>query len=121
MKTFMLACFTIASALILSACSAPRGLAHKASRPISDIVEAQRTPLEIQFVDNFVKQATNTQYFVEQSPLGNNLNIIVGDFYTNALSQNCRKGYYYQDNTQIQFAVCKGSDEQYRVVKPLID
>ena len=121
MKRCIFVCLVIASSLILSACSAPRGLAHKASRPILNIEEPQRTPLEVQFADNFVKQATNTQYFVAQSPLGDNLSILVGDFYTNGLSQNCRKGYFFQNNTQTQFTVCKGSDEQYRVVKPLID
>lgn len=114
-------CLAVALSMVLIGCSAPRGLAHRASRPISNIEEAQRTPLEIQFADNFVKQTTNTQYFVAQSPLGDNLNILAGDFYTNGLAQNCRKGYFFKNNSQIQFAVCKGSDEQYRVVKPLVD
>lgn len=110
----------ILSAFLLASCAAPRGLAHKASRPVAVVEQPVLSASEQKFISDFISKPMNWTGTMTDTPFGDEVSVNAGEFYVNGLDQKCRKGFVQEGFSTNQFAVCQntGSD-QYRVVEPL--
>lgn len=116
-KLVLLSCLTIVTSI--TGCSAPRGLEHKASLP-TPYQEPAADEQTKQFALSVGEAMTDTQITLPWSPIGENVNIFSGTFYTNGLGERCKKAYYQVNNANIQFAVCQNAETKtWHYVKPL--
>lgn len=113
-------CSCVLAAVILAGCaSAPRGLSHKAARPVADIAPAVQGA-EIQAFAKGVSQLqTGLSVYFADSPLGSGMNITGQDFYENALGEHCRLALAASAGRGETFAVCRQSDGSWRYAEPL--
>ena len=112
----------LGTVLLTAGCSStPRGLAHKANRPIADaplIVQS----LEVQtFAREVSALSVGERAFFASSPLGYNLEVTGRPFYDNALGEHCRTVQASLGHGSKIFAVCQQSDGSWRYVAPLTD
>lgn len=110
------------TAVLLTACAAPRGLAHRATRPVAVIDEGPRSEAERQFTEAFAAMPDGWQGTMSATPFGDDVSLSAGSFYVSGLGQKCRRGYLQDGYQAFQFAVCQNDDAggSYRVVGPLI-
>lgn len=115
------ALFILITVLLVSSCSSPRGLSHRASTPEQIDDKASLSSSEQSFINEFLKLPVNSNTIFALSPIGNNVNVVAQEFYTNALDQKCRKGFFIINNNPNQFAVCQNKQGQWRYIKPLVN
>lgn len=121
MKHCLVLFTALLAAAMLSACTAPRGLAHRATRPVPVIDEEPRSAAEQQFVDAFIAMPVNWQGTMSGTPFGDEVSISADSFYVSGLGQKCRRGFLQDGYQAFQFAVCQNDGTgNYRVVGPLI-
>ena len=109
------------SAVLLPACTAPRGLAHRATRPVPVIDEEPQSESERQFTEAFVALPVSWEGTMSATPFGEDVIISAGSFYVSGLAQKCRRGYLQDGSQAFAFAVCENdASGSYRVVGPLI-
>lgn len=111
----------VPSTMILTACSStPRGLDHKATRPVAQIEgEAQSSDVQLFAQQVSAMVVGDTKVFL-QSPLGESITVTALPFYSNGLGEDCRKAQAQYSQTSTLFAVCKNSDGTWRYIAPLI-
>lgn len=90
----------------IAACSTPRGLQHKASRPVAQISAVKQSAQVAQFAKNVSMMSVGSSDIFEFSPVGNAMTVNALNFYTNALNQKCRKAVFETSATVQEFAVC---------------
>lgn len=108
------------AAVTLSACSStPRGLAHKASRPVAEVnYVAQAAPIAA-FATAVAALPVGSSERFAMSPLGNDVMITGGEFYVSALGDDCRKAEVITGSQRLLFTVCHVSDGTWRYIAPL--
>lgn len=115
-KVFICLCLLIS--FFLTACSSPRGLNHKASRPIAVVYEEEQSQ-ELQIFAKTIATSNNNLISLTNTPFGNSVNIKLEHFYTNALGQKCRKAKVLNNNKTEEFAVCLGTNNVWRYISSL--
>lgn len=108
------------AAVTLSACSStPRGLAHKASRPVAEVnYVAQAAPIAA-FATAVAALPVGSSERFPMSPLGNDVWVTGGEFYVSALGDDCRKAEVTTGSQRMLFTVCHVSDGTWRYIAPL--
>lgn len=108
------------AAVTLSACSStPRGLAHKASRPVAEVnYVAQAAPIAA-FATAVAALPVGSSERFTMSPLGNDVWVTGGEFYVSALGDDCRKAEVTTGSQRMLFTVCHVSDGTWRYIAPL--
>lgn len=108
------------AAMTLSACSStPRGLAHKASRPVAEVnYVAQSAPIAA-FATAVAALPVGSSERFAMSPLGNDVMITGGEFYVSALGNDCRKAEVTTGSQRLLFTVCHVPDGTWRYIAPL--
>lgn len=108
------------AAVTLSACSStPRGLAHKASRPVAEVgYVAQAAPIAV-FATAVAALPVGSSERFAKSPLGNDVMITGGEFYVSALGDDCRKAEVTTGSQRLLFTVCHVADGTWRYIAPL--
>ena len=109
----------IATSLVLGACSSPRGLNHKATRPIADISYETQSEEVQAFAKEIALAPDFTTIHMAYTPFGSNLDVEVGQNYINGLSQKCRKARVEGSYNMQDFAVCEDSDGIWRYIPSL--
>lgn len=119
-RPFLTVSFLAGALLTLNACSsAPRGLAHKVSRPLSEVsYVSQDAPVAAFATAVAALPVGSTQRF-DFSPLGNNVFVHAGEFYVSALGDDCRKAEAEVPGQRLLFTVCHVSDGTWRYIAPL--
>ncbi len=119
-KVLKLVLMVSVSTLLLSACGAPRGLDHHASRPSQENLDIPQSASMVKWSEE-----------VSDMPVGQSVKLTIDDqtylfevreFYTNALGESCRRLHLETEKDQMikKAAVCKTSEGQWRYVKPLL-
>lgn len=119
-KIFKLVLLVSVSSLFLSACGAPRGLDHRASRPSHENLDVPQSTSLVKWSEE-----------VSSMPVGQSVKLTIddqtylieiGEKYTNALGESCRRLHLKAKNDRMtkEAAVCKTSEGQWRYVEPLL-
>lgn len=111
----------VPSTMILTACSStPRGLDHKATRPVAQIeVEKQNAQVELFSQEVSAMVVGETRVF-NSSPLGDGVTVTALPFYTSGLGEDCRKAQAQYSQTSTLFTVCKTDNGIWRYIAPLV-
>lgn len=107
-------------AVTFSACSStPRGLSHKASRPVAEVgYVAQAAPIAVFATEVAALPVGSSERFA-MSPLGNDVWVTGGEFYVSALGDDCRKAEVTTGSQRLLFTVCHVADGTWRYIAPL--
>lgn len=120
LKQGLLGVVLILAAVTLSACSStPRGLAHKASRPVAEVSYKAQDVLVASFATAVAALPVGSYERFDMSPLGNNVEVHAGEFYVSALGDDCRKAEVDTAGQRQLFTVCHVSDGTWRYIAPL--
>lgn len=111
----------VPSTMILTACSStPRGLDHKATRPVAQIeVEKQNAQVEL-FSQEVSAMVVGESRVFAQSPLGDSVTVTALPFYTSGLGEECRKAQAQYSEMSSLFTVCKTENGTWRYIAPLV-
>lgn len=108
------------AAVTLSACSStPRGLAHKASRPVAEVSYKAQDAMVASFATSVAALPVGSSERFDLSPLGNGVWVTGGEFYVSALGDDCRKAEVTTGSQRLLFTVCHVSDGTWRYIAPL--
>ncbi len=108
------------AAVTLSACSStPRGLAHKASRPVAEVGYKSQDAMVASFATSVAALPVGSSERFDLSPLGNGVWVTGGEFYVSALGDDCRKAEVTTGSQRLLFTVCHVSDGTWRYIAPL--
>ena len=109
-------------AVLCTACSStPRGLAHKATRPIAEYAPMQQDLAVQQFALEVSQMADGQIMTFTQTPLGYGVQVTAQSEYVSALGEKCRKARAAVNGQSQLFTVCLQSDNTWRYVEPLAD
>lgn len=111
----------VPSTMILTACSStPRGLDHKATRPVAQIeVEAQSSDVQL-FAQQVSAMVVGESRVFAQSPIGDSVTVTALPFYTSGLGEECRKAQAQYSEMSSLFTVCKTENGTWRYIAPLV-
>ncbi len=116
---------SLISAMALTGCSStPRGLAHKAYRPVAERVLVKQDLATAQFAREVSLMGDGQSSYFASSPLGSELTVTARPFYLSGLGEKCRQAaaagaVSSSDGVTQIFAVCEQSDGSWRYVAPL--
>lgn len=120
-RTTWMAAAVVGMALILAGCSAPRGLQHKASRPVTENLDAPQDDVTAAFAATAgnLKLGETLSVNLPEGGLGA-VSVAKGDAgYKNALGETCRRvDVKRQGRTMTRAAVCLTTDGVWRYVAP---
>ena len=119
-RPFLTVSFLVGALLTLNACSsAPRGLAHKVSRPFAEVgYVTQEAPIAA-FATAVAALPVGSSERFALSPLGNDVWVTGGEFYVSALGDDCRKAEVTTGSQRLLFTVCHVADGTWRYITPL--
>lgn len=107
-------------AVLCTACSStPRGLAHKATRPIAQYAPVQQDLAVQQFALEVSQMAEGQVMTFTQTPLGYGVKVTAQPEYVSALGEKCRKARAAVNGQSQLFTVCLQSDNTWRYIEPL--
>lgn len=111
-----------AGIMLCTACSStPRGLAHKATRPIAEYAPVQQDLAVQQFALEVSQMADGQIMTFAQTPLGYGVQVTAQPAYVSALGEKCRKARAVVHGQSQLFTVCLQTDNTWRYVEPLAD
>ncbi len=105
--------------VFVTGCSTPRGLQHRSHRPIAKVNLVNQSQDVAKFAQLVSSMMVDSTEVFEFTPFGSNVNVKAGYFYTNALSQKCRKARFEGSNISQDFAVCLDAQDKWYYVQPL--
>lgn len=106
-------------ALCTACSSTPRGLTHKATRPVANYAPIQQDLAVQQFAIEVSQMADGQVMTFTQTPFGYGVQVTAQPAYVSALGEKCRKARAVVNGQSQLFTVCLQSDNTWRYVEPL--
>lgn len=111
----------LGAVLAVTGCSAPRGLQHKATRPVTENLDAPQDAVTAAFAATVgnLKPGQTVSVNLPEGGVGAVSAVRIGAAYKNALGESCRRvDVKRQGKTSTRAAVCLTKDGVWRYVAP---
>lgn len=111
--------FLSVAVLTLAGCSAPRGLDHRATRPVAQGIDAPQSEALQLLAEKL--SPMNPGQAVTETMDGKSYQIEVVSLYVNALGESCKRLHLKSDTQSVakKASICLNSEAKWRYIAPL--